>query len=513
MNTFSNFQTNIPDEVQNNFKERNALRTQSRMKVLKALDESNHKYLLEKEIKLRNQAIQEIITTETTYFHQLEILMQYFLEPILQKKLINHSLLFTLHENVKTLYNISLELIKELTKDGEHISFAFQRLAPFFKLYSVYACDYQQVLTVLETEEKASPNFKSFISSQESRPEVGRKLPSLLITPIQRIPRYKLLLKEVLQYTPARHKEFFSLQTCLAEVERACTHINTLISQHENTKKLLELQARITNPINLVKPGRMLIKHGSLMRVSRSGNCSYKRYFILLSDTFLYCKGSPCTSLTISCALPLNKCTVKSILRGGLFSVSCLNEKILLYSENNDSNEWLEALQTSVKKYTECRQTLKKDSSSRIPLRHNNVNQLTTDNLQKKYNKRKHIQDEEEMKPYSSKILASKENVPVLKKLKKNLTKSAKKDKVLEACMKEMDHEMANINSQNSNSSINLGTPSSDSFNDAESKPNDEINYSVEMSISRSQQQSSTTHVIGEFITNIVTSIKRLFHF
>lgn len=53
---------------------------------------------------------------------------------------------------------------------------------------------------------------KDFISKQETRPEVGRKLPSLLITPIQRVPRYKLLLQEVLQHTPNKHREYNRLQ-------------------------------------------------------------------------------------------------------------------------------------------------------------------------------------------------------------------------------------------------------------------------------------------------------------
>ena len=44
-----------------------------------------------------------------------------------------------------------------------------------------------------------------FIKKQESRPEVGCSLTSLLITPIQRIPRYRLLLKEVLHWTTPDH--------------------------------------------------------------------------------------------------------------------------------------------------------------------------------------------------------------------------------------------------------------------------------------------------------------------
>lgn len=104
------------------------------------------------------------------------------------------------------------------------------------------------------------------------------------------------------------------------------------------------------NPINLVKPGRRFIKQGALMRVSRRGNSTYRRYFILLSDTLLYCKGDPENSLTLCCALPLNKCKVECVLSGGLFRVSCLNETLLLYSEKDDSNLWIEAIQNSIKK-------------------------------------------------------------------------------------------------------------------------------------------------------------------
>lgn len=49
---------------------------------------------------------------------------------------------------------------------------------------------------------KSNPQLHEFISNQETRPEVGIKISSLLISPIQRIPRYLLLLKELKSLTP-----------------------------------------------------------------------------------------------------------------------------------------------------------------------------------------------------------------------------------------------------------------------------------------------------------------------
>lgn len=404
MNSPISPQTFLSSELKKIINDRNVLSTRSRMKVLNNLNENNQKQCEEKERNLRFQAIQEILTTEVTYLRQLEILMEYFIQPIIERKLLNHSLLSSLSENIKTLYNVSGELIKELKQDSENIAGAFHKLAPFFKLYSVYAYDYEQILSLLQTKQENDCEFKDFVSKQETRPEVGRKLPSLLITPIQRVPRYKLLLREVLQHTSHKHKEYNLLQVCLVEVEKAARHINALIEEYEESQKLLKLQKCIVNPINLIKPGRKLIKKGALMRVSRRGNSAYRRYFVLLNDILLYCKGDPQNSLTICCVLPLNKCKIESVLSGGLFRVTCLNETLLLYSEKDDSNLWIAAIQSSIKKYVECRQTLRKDSSSRKPLRHNDLNLFPSESIPIIAGKRKRSNKETEINLDASKI-------------------------------------------------------------------------------------------------------------
>lgn len=137
---------------------------------------------------------------------------------------------------------------------------------------------------------------------------------------------------------------------CLVEIEKSVKHINTLIAQTEETQKLLNLQKCIVTSINLVKPGRILIKQGPLMRVSRRGNSAYRRYFVLLNDTLLYCKGEPGTSLNVSCVLPLNKCSLTCVLSKKLFRITCLHETFLLYSEKDDSDEWIQSIQNAIRK-------------------------------------------------------------------------------------------------------------------------------------------------------------------
>jgi hypothetical protein len=71
-----------------------------------------------------------------------------------------------------------------------------------------------RILFVQEIQQN-NPSMAEFITSQETRPEVNNKLSSLLITPIQRVPRYKLLLKEVLRHTIPRQQDYIILQGSL----------------------------------------------------------------------------------------------------------------------------------------------------------------------------------------------------------------------------------------------------------------------------------------------------------
>ncbi|XP_015439172.1 PREDICTED: rac guanine nucleotide exchange factor JJ-like [Dufourea novaeangliae] len=504
MNSPISPQTPLSFELKTIINNRNVLSMRSRMRVLNSLNESNQKHLEEKEKNLRSQAVQEILTTEVTYLHQLEILMEFFIQPMVKKKLLDHILLSTLSENIKTLYNVSGELVMELKQDPHNIAGAFHKLAPFFKLYSVYAYDYEQVLSLLQSKQESNFAFKDFISKQESRPEVGRKLPSLLITPIQRVPRYKLLLQEVLQHTPNKHKEYNLLQVCLVEIEKAARHINALVEQHEEAQKLLKLQRCIMNPINLVKPDRKLIKQGALMRVSRRGNSAYRRYFVLLSDTLLYCKGDPQTSLTVCCVLPLNKCKVECVLSGGLFRVTCLNEILLLYSEKDDSNLWIEAIQNSIKKYAECRQTLRKDSSSRKPLRHNNLNLFPSENIPVVANKRKRSDGESEVNLDASRIMYLKKDNEadadvqlenncfiLLKRFKK--LKNSNNSEYVESCLHNINCNVMGKENEYflENTAPSLSPVSSSNF----------------------EQATSTLKCVTDFFLSIGSSLKEFFRF
>ena len=77
-----------------------------------------------------------------------------------------------------------------LESSQDRIGKVFLELAPYLKFYSTYANDFQSAVKLVEYWTEKNKSFRTLISNQESRPEVKHKLNALLITPIQRIPRY-----------------------------------------------------------------------------------------------------------------------------------------------------------------------------------------------------------------------------------------------------------------------------------------------------------------------------------
>lgn len=72
------------------------------------------------------------------------------MKPIQEKKLLNAMSYTTLFESIETLYNVNGELLKELKQNPDNVALAFRKLAPFFKLYSVYAYNYKRALILLQ---------------------------------------------------------------------------------------------------------------------------------------------------------------------------------------------------------------------------------------------------------------------------------------------------------------------------------------------------------------------------
>ncbi|KAJ8299561.1 hypothetical protein KUTeg_023621 [Tegillarca granosa] len=249
----------------------------------------------------------------------------------------------------------------EQTTIGE----AFKYLGPFLKLYASYANNHETALSTLQEYMQKSSEFTEFIHTQEDRPDMnGLKINALLITPVQRIPRYKLLLEDLLQSTPEDHHDYQQIKEAATQVSEIATHINDHIRQHDNFQKMLSIQNSFDSSApKILAPGREFIKEGVLKKVSRRGGKFHDRMFFLFSDMLIYGKpkflDSGKKSYSCCCVLPLKHCQVEKVFGnlkkgcsdgGGMFSITCKDENLMLISNDKEEVEdWVDTLNTAIK--------------------------------------------------------------------------------------------------------------------------------------------------------------------
>ncbi|CAL1543406.1 unnamed protein product [Lymnaea stagnalis] len=329
----------------------------------------------------RRKVVKELFDTERTYLRHLELVNKFFDFPLRFACLVPDDVHARLFSNLEQIREVNVTLLETLEQTT--VGQAFSQLAPFLKLYSTYANNHQYALNTLQVSAK-SPDFTAFIARQEDRPEVmGLKLNALLITPVQRIPRYKMLLEELLKNTPNQHHDYISLSEAAEKIAEIASHINEHIRQNENFMKMLAIQRSFDSSApKLLAPGRQFIKEGPLKKVSRKGGKSYERMFFLFSDILLYGKPKFLDGggklYTCSCVLPLRHCKVEPVFitsfsksdTGGVFRLTCKEESLVLYSEDRkNAKDWSEEVDKAIRKICDDRQTLRKPSSNKIPLR------------------------------------------------------------------------------------------------------------------------------------------------
>ncbi|XP_060588006.1 rho guanine nucleotide exchange factor 39-like [Ruditapes philippinarum] len=333
----------------------------------------------ERREKRRKRITEELFETEKTYIHHLELAYKFFEFPLRFNCLISeraHSQLFSNLEQIKEVNTKLLEYMEQTT-----VGTAFKFLGPFLKLYSMYANNHQQAISTLQ-ESLKDEKFAEFIRDQEDRPEVmGLKVGALLITPVQRIPRYKLLLEDLLENTNQEHHDYTMLKEAAKQVGEIARHINEHVRQNENFQKMLSIHNSFDNSApKILAPGRVFIKEGKLNKISRRGK-SQERMFFLFSDMIIYGKpkllDSGNNSYSCCCVLPLRHCQVEKVLGtvqrsdgGGMFRINCKEESLLLYCNDPDeAQSWVEDIDSATRKLNVNRQTLRKPSSQNVPVR------------------------------------------------------------------------------------------------------------------------------------------------
>jgi len=255
--------------------------------------------MAEKALKVR----EEIMSTERSYVASLRVLNDAFVTPLQETALedlgIQESHRSALISNLGLLVKFHDQFIGDLEKDGvDKCEHAFIKYSPFFRMYTTYLNDYQKCFDTLQAL-RQTKRFQQFLS--DVRATLLKKdnldLMSYMIMPVQRVPRYVLLLKELKRNTLPSQPAFDSINKALAQITLTAAHINESKRQIENMNTLFEIQHRISGDVRdlvLIQPYRRFIREGELLvhdpnKKSLFGTMKQvSRVFFLFSDILLW---------------------------------------------------------------------------------------------------------------------------------------------------------------------------------------------------------------------------------
>ncbi|ELR23343.1 RhoGEF domain containing protein [Acanthamoeba castellanii str. Neff] len=243
-------------------------------------------------VNYRDEILREIVSTERAYVDGLGILINHFLIPLRDEGCVTKEDIIHLFANVEVLVKVNQELLDGLERRTEEwdpnscIGDFFLRLASFFKLYTVYCKNYElAVQTMVRCKE--NPHFAEFLQEREFTPEAkGLDLGAFLIMPIQRIPRYVLLLKDFLKYTPKRHPDYADINKALAEFQEVAVHVNDSMRRADEIKTIVEIQYKFGSQHTIVTPTRRFVKQGKLVKIT--SRFVKETLFYLFNDVLIY---------------------------------------------------------------------------------------------------------------------------------------------------------------------------------------------------------------------------------
>ncbi|KAH9818662.1 hypothetical protein DFH28DRAFT_958767, partial [Melampsora americana] len=179
------------------------------------------------------------------------------------------------------------------TADELMVGKTLSPLWEFFKLYTVFTANFSVSQSRLHLHsKKSSPNpefFKLLSDCTQRGIDKGLGLSHMLLEIIQRVPRYELIIKDLIKNSSKRfdsdYPHLISSSETLSFVARK---LETAMKEQEERTKILEIQSAMEgHHFSLVTPTRKLIKVGLLLKLDRKGD-RRNRMFFLFNDCLIY---------------------------------------------------------------------------------------------------------------------------------------------------------------------------------------------------------------------------------
>ncbi|XP_076430484.1 rho guanine nucleotide exchange factor 11 isoform X10 [Peromyscus maniculatus bairdii] len=348
----------------------------------------------------RQEVINELFVTEASHLRTLRVLDLIFYQRMKKENLMPRDELARLFPNLPELieiHNSWCEAMKKLREEGPIIRDISDLMLARFdgpareELQQVAAqfCSYQSIaLELIKTKQRKESRFQLFMQEAESHPQCRRlQLRDLIISEMQRLTKYPLLLESIIKHTEGGTSEHEKLCRARDQCREILKFVNEAVKQTENRHRLESYQKRLdataleraSNPLaaefkSLDLTTRKMIHEGPLTwRISKDKTLDLQ--VLLLEDLLVLLQrqeerlllkchsktavGSSDSKQTFSPVLKLNAVLVRSVATDKrAFFIICTSELgppqiyELVALTSSDKNIWMELLEEAVQNAT-----------------------------------------------------------------------------------------------------------------------------------------------------------------
>ncbi|NWW77790.1 ARHGB factor, partial [Climacteris rufus] len=238
----------------------------------------------------RQEVINELISTEASHLRTLRVLDLLFFQRLRREGLLSREELGLLFPNLPELidvHNSLSESMRKLREEGPIIKeIGDLMLSRFdgpakeeFQQVAANFCSFQSVaLELIKTKQRKESRFQLFMQEAESNPQCRRlQLKDLLVSEMQRLTKYPLLLENIIKCTEAGSPEQEKLYRARDQCRDILRFVNEAVKHAENRQRLEAYQKRLdttplertSNPLaaqfkNLDLTSRRMIHEGPL---------------------------------------------------------------------------------------------------------------------------------------------------------------------------------------------------------------------------------------------------------
>lgn len=295
----------------------------------------------------------EIITSEASYLHSLNVLVDHFEKKFRKSNIINEVEFDILFGNIKSVRASSKKILHDFEKCWQNnvlldglCELVQKHAEENFHVYVPY-CENQVVISETLNKLRERPDFLGFLSQLESSPSCQfLSLYSFLMLPMQRITRWPLLVDAILKRLSESDPEYLTCQYALATLNKTVTQCNEAARTKEQELELKKISESLefdqdVPPIEINVEGRHIIRTGSVLCYqprNEDTRMTFGRRFskitlhlFLFSDLFVVSKKKSDFLYTVLHYCPRNLVELRSVDLFPILKKKDVQDKNFLY--------------------------------------------------------------------------------------------------------------------------------------------------------------------------------------